>query len=853
MSRNAPRIASIVVTMAAAGLVVWATGCGEPVPPPPNQYPYISTPIPAIRTYIGDTTRVDLTGHFTDPDGDALTYSAKSSDVEIVTVTVTGAEMAVVPQGKGAATITVTAADDEGLEANHDVSVTVGNRAPTLVDSIPAIERYIGQVVGFHLPNHFDDLDGDPVTFGATSSDPAVLTAEVTAEDTLLLEATGKGEARIAVWASDDDSARSYQEVEAVVTPIPERRVLEFIYEAAGGDDWTRNDNWGTNADVGTWYGVEVDGEGSVVAISLPDNNLKGEIAAQLGALEFLERLNLEGNALSGELPVSIAAQPLTELRLSGNSGLTAEIGGQIRRGLSDLEVFMAGGTEVCAPNTDIFARWLRRIAERRVKMCEPVSPAAYLVQATQSLEDTITVPLVAGKMATLRLFVTSEYSTHEEIPPARAYFLADGEEIGTVDVPAKEVTIPTTLDEGEATLSVNFEISEDIIQPDLEMYVQIDPDGTLDEELGVAKRVPEEDNIEYTVYELSTFDLTVIPFLWEDDPDSTILDYVKDMEDEEEEYGRLHATFDLLPMSDLEVSAYEATETSSNCAHTLLNETNVIRIADGGGGYFQGQLTGSYTCAAGVAWLNHKASFSIPVNLVIAHELGHNLNLAHAPCGGAAGTDPNFPQENGTVGTYGWTFRTKSVHDTDTYDMLSYCDPQWISGYHFRKAARYRRARSSLPPGSSTPVRSLLLWGGLDEEGRPYLRPAFVMEATAELPLSGGDHRLVGRADDGAVVFALSFDMPEVGDAPGKSSAFTFTLPVEGAWAGKLASITLAGPGGVATLDKDSDAATTIAREGKSGPIRAFWSGWREPLPGRPELVLLRSRGIPGPEEWRR
>ena len=853
MPRTPPRIASTVGLLALAAVLAWAAGCGKIDPPPePNQYPYTSTAIPAITSYIGETVTVRLSEHFTDPEGKPLAYSATSSDTEVVTVTVTGSEMEVVPEGKGEATIAVKAVDDEGLEANHDVSATVGNRPPALVDSIPSLERYIGQIAAFYLPDHFEDLDGDSVTFDATSSDETILTAQLNEEDTLILEAVGRGEARVIVWAIDSDSARSYQEVPALITPIPERRVLEFVYEAAGGEDWTKSDNWGTDADLDTWYGIEVDDEGSVVAVTLSDNNLVGRIAPQLGALEHLERLALESNSLAGELPVSISAQPLTELRISGNADLTAELGKDFRD-LRDLEVFMAGGTEVCAPNTSVFAEWLQGIPERRVKVCEPVDPGAYLVQAVQSLEDTAVVPLVADKMATLRLFVTSEYSTHEEIPPSKAYFFIDGEEVGSIDLPSKEESIPTYIDEGSSDLSVNVDISADLIQPNLELYIQVDPEGTLEEELGVAKRIPEEDYIEYSVYQLAAFELTIIPFLWEDDPDSAILDYVADMAENEEEDGRLHSTFDLLPMDRLDVDAFKATESSSNCAHDLLSETNTIRLSDGGDGYYQGQMSGTVTCAAGVAWLNHKASFSVPHRITIAHELGHNLNLRHAPCNDPADPDPDFPQDDGSIGNYGWSFRTNSAYDKDAYyDMMGYCDPNWISGYFFDKAARYRRARSSMymPPNSS-PAQSLLLWGGLDEEGRPYLRPSFVIELASELPHSGGDHQLVGQAEDGKVLFALGFDMPEVADLPGEASIFTYALPVEGGWASALAKITLAGPGGVATLDQDSDVAMTIARAGKHGPIRAFWDGWRESVPGRPELVLLRSRGIPGPDEW--
>ena len=54
-----------------------------------------------------------------------------------------------------------------------------------------------------------------------------------------------------------------------------------------------------------------------------------------------------------------------------------------------------------------------------------------------------------------------------------------------------------------------------------------------------------------------------------------------------------------------------------------------------------------------GVADLGRFSSSSVPVPDVIAHELGHNLSLYHAPCGGAQGPDPSFPQRDGSIGSW--------------------------------------------------------------------------------------------------------------------------------------------------------------------------------------------------------
>ena len=850
------RFAPVICLLTVAGAMAWTTGCGgDPTPPPPNQFPYVTDLISPMTIHIGDTVTADLSDHFTDPDGDALTYAASSSDPAVVDASVSGSTLRIVPKAKGEASVKVTAKDDEDASAEMNIAVTVGNRPPQLVDSIAKMEPYVGQRVAIVVSGYLVDLDGDPLTFTATSSDEAVVVVNLSA-DTMLVEAAGRGDAMITVTATDTDSLWTSMVIPTTVVPIPERVVLEFLFDAAGGTGWGNSDNWGTDADVATWYGVEVNEQGQVRSLSLGNNNLKGTIAPQLGELEAMEYLNLESNGLVGGLPVSLTRLPLSELHLTNNPGLAGELDAEFHRSLTGMDVLLAGGTDICAPNDDGFRRWLGRIAERWVKMCERVSPTAYLIQAAQSAADSVKrIPLVGGKKALLRVFATASHSTHEEIPTVKATFYVDDDVIHTVTIPGKAEPVPVYRAERSLQASANVMIPADVIRPDLEMVVEIDPDGTLDEELDVAARVPEDGRLEYRVYDLSTFDLTVIPFLWENDPDSAIIGYAKKMEEDEEEYSRLHATYDLLPIKDFEVTAYKAVESSSNNAFNLLDQTDAIRRADGGGGYFQGQMSGPVTGAAGVARVNHKSSFSVPSNLVISHELGHNLNLPHAPCGNPDYPDPKYPYDNAKIGIWGYDVRNNSVvNPARYYDMMSYCDPQWISDYFFDKAIRYRRSRSyqeRRAPSAAT--QTILLWGGLDEEGKPYLKPAFVMKAWPGLPTSPGAYALTARDHDGAALFSLSFDMPEVGDAPGKSSSFVFTVPVRGVWAGSLASITLSGPGGSVTLDEDSDMAMTIAREGVSGPIRAFWDGWRGPSANQPERVLLRSRGIPGRAEWER
>lgn len=55
-----------------------------------------------------------------------------------------------------------------------------------------------------------------------------------------------------------------------------DRNALVALYSATGGAQWYRNRNWNTYADLSQWYGVKVNEQGRVVALSLGTNGLKG-------------------------------------------------------------------------------------------------------------------------------------------------------------------------------------------------------------------------------------------------------------------------------------------------------------------------------------------------------------------------------------------------------------------------------------------------------------------------------------------------------------------------------------------------------------------------------------------------
>ena len=114
-------------------------------------------------------------------------------------------------------------------------------------------------------------------------------------------------------------------------TATGDRGVLEAIYSATGGDEWSNSVNWLTPGPLDEWYGVVTDG-GRVTQLWLGDNGLKGTIPPDIGKLEKLQVLALDQNRLSGVVPPEVGK--LTDLRLMWLSwneltgGIPAEFGG---------------------------------------------------------------------------------------------------------------------------------------------------------------------------------------------------------------------------------------------------------------------------------------------------------------------------------------------------------------------------------------------------------------------------------------------------------------------------------------------------------------------------------------------
>ena len=84
---------------------------------------------------------------------------------------------------------------------------------------------------------------------------------------------------------------------------LADRAVLETLYHATDGPNWSTSTNWLSDRPLWEWHNVGINEEGRVTGLWLGGNQLSGEIPPDLGKLTKLSSLVLDHNDLRGNIP----------------------------------------------------------------------------------------------------------------------------------------------------------------------------------------------------------------------------------------------------------------------------------------------------------------------------------------------------------------------------------------------------------------------------------------------------------------------------------------------------------------------------------------------------------------------
>ncbi|SDY92601.1 IPT/TIG domain-containing protein [Collimonas sp. OK242] len=188
-----------------------------------------------------------------------------------------------------------------------------------------------------------------------------------------------------------------------------------------------------------------------------------------------------------------------------------------------------------------------------------------------------------------------------------------------------------------------------------------------------------------------------------------------------------------------------------------------------------------------------------------MVHEMGHNHSLLHAPCGGAGGPDPAFPNTNGDLSSLAVY---NSLYDSDTQigalsapltpsstqmkDVMGYCGGNWFSDFSYVRAQQFAESRTAAIPqplvlATAASVATPAPDGYLNISGELTAHGVLLHPASASVAKTGIDtatarsiyelrlHTVSGQT------YKLPFEPVSVADAADETSHFWVSLPNPG------------------------------------------------------------------------
>jgi hypothetical protein len=449
-----------------------------------------------------------------------------------------------------------------------------------------------------------------------------------------------------------------------------------------------------------------------------------------------------------------------------------------------------------------------------------------YVVQAVQSYGDT--VPLVAGRDAVVRVFARA--NAPNSVAPAvrlRLYQGASATPVQTWTVAATRPAVPTTIREDSLAWSWNQRVPGALLQPGARLLADVDPADAVAESDEANNAFPASGTAKtLDVRTVNPFTIRFVPVRMAGNNATGNVSSAN--------RAQFLATFaKLYPVaainSDVRSSVYTTTTTDTlqpNNANgawgAVLSEVAALRASDGFTGYYYGVVRAGYgSGTAGIGYVPGRTAVGwdrLPSgDGVAAHELGHNLSLSHAPCGGAGGADPNFPYAGGVAGIYGLDVASMTLKLPSLTDLMGYCNNTWISDYHFLKALNYRQGNAAAIVMSSRAEPALLVWGRI-VNGVVMLEPAFEITAPARLPSGRGAFTLEALDAAGRPLYAASFDGERVADLGEDERHFAFVVPLARMGAG-VARLQVRG--GFAASVRESRAALAAGAQADAAALR--------------------------------
>jgi uncharacterized protein YjdB len=403
---------------------------------------------------------------------------------------------------------------------------------------------------------------------------------------------------------------------------------------------------------------------------------------------------------------------------------------------------------------------------------------ALYLVQSVQQLDGR--VPLIADRAAVARVFLRGS-RTGLAAAGVRVRIFQGSTLLGTFTGSA----VPTlTVD--ESCCSANVAIPASVMRAGISVLADVDPDNTVTE-------ANETDNSFPLSGMAQALSVTAVPAM--------NVRFVPVQQNRGGATGVANnslLTFfrSMWPLSTINVTVraplvidYAIGSENFDDWIRLVRDVEVARTADRSTAYYYGlvRTTGTRGVLGLANGIPARTAIGIDEGtpfgaaqsqLTFAHEMGHVLGLRHSPCGNAAGPEPTYPFPDGRTGAYGMdTFAGNAIKAPTLSDVMSYCEPQWVSAFNYRKVFDYRQTTAGTSaPAAAAPV---VLISGSVVSGAVTLDPAFSLDASPATQSAAGRMELTAYGDDNRVLFTWRFNPYRVSDATEGAEAFVVAVPV--------------------------------------------------------------------------
>lgn len=469
---------------------------------------------------------------------------------------------------------------------------------------------------------------------------------------------------------------------------------------------------------------------------------------------------------------------------------------------------------------------------------------AIHVVQVTQDAQWS--VPMIAGRPALVRVIGVAN-QCNDAKPKVR---LTIGG-AAPVTITAPEQSVRFTSDEGNLGSTWNFTVPGAQVQNGMSIVAEMDFDGAVAEANESDNRYPSAGSRSVLVRTVPTVGLRFVPITQTVNNAVVTGDVTGKTESFMDWSRRIHpvANWDINVREPYSTSAGPLSATGNNWPQ-VLSEINNLRSSDTSANRFRyhyGVAKVSYQSGvAGIGYVPGKAALGwdyLPSgSSVMAHELGHNFNRSHSPCGGPGGIDPQYPANGfysgGRIGVYGYDQISETLKNPELYtDIMGYCNTQWISDYTYVGIMNYLTSTGTEPSmtfaSAQSKQPSLLIWGRI-ENGVPILEPAFEIDAYPDMPVSAGASRITATDASGRELLSFAFNGQRISDLPGDNETFSFVVPLSTLRGRSVASLRLSARGrtstNVASEVVDADPGVVASRPG-AGRVRLRWDASRFPV----------------------